>query len=152
MVQLWYRWFGPSQSVSFKKDQSDSALPRSPGFGQTCSTDIPTDRQTVLTDRVQLASHGSSKQNRCARDFDLGEYQMGLSLCFLVSLIALLTVTVSGLPCSKLCSLKDAGWTYYEEEEEEEERLAFRCQQPNGDVRLQTLNAHHYLNDGFLRE
>lgn len=49
------------------------SLPRSSGFGQTCSTDTPTDKET----RVQLASHGSGKWNRCVRDFDLGEYQMG---------------------------------------------------------------------------
>lgn len=34
-------------------------------------------RRRDLTDRVQLASRGSRKRNRCVRDFDLGEYQMG---------------------------------------------------------------------------
>lgn len=33
-------------------------------------------RQQDLTERVQLASYGSCKRNRCARYFDLGEYQM----------------------------------------------------------------------------
>ncbi|KAI9539509.1 hypothetical protein NQZ68_005589 [Dissostichus eleginoides] len=30
-------------------------------------------QQRDLTDRGQLASHGSSKRNRCAQDFDLGD-------------------------------------------------------------------------------
>lgn len=49
-----------------------------------CQEALALDRRAVLThlqtarpdERVQLASYGSCKRNRCARYFDLGEYQM----------------------------------------------------------------------------
>lgn len=46
------------------------SLPRSPGLDRRAAL---THRQTERPDRVQLARHGSSERNRCARDFDLGE-------------------------------------------------------------------------------
>ncbi|KAG7505954.1 hypothetical protein JOB18_043874 [Solea senegalensis] len=58
-----------SKNPSILSCNCETKLAKKLCFGQTRSTDTPSDRET---DRVQLASHGSSKLNRCARDFDLG--------------------------------------------------------------------------------
>lgn len=66
-----------ADSHNYSLVDSLCCLPKSSGFGQTDMQHWHTYSLRDLTDRVQLASHGFSKWNRCARDFDLGEYQMG---------------------------------------------------------------------------
>ncbi|CAK6961157.1 hypothetical protein JOB18_043874 [Scomber scombrus] len=65
---------------SFTRNSDTKLAKTCRGFGQTRSTDIPTDTHRDLTDRVQLASHGGGKRNRCVQDFDLGSSQLFRSL------------------------------------------------------------------------